>query len=128
MKIINIDYELKIHVLIRHCIINYDIYLFRSDSELSDSSSNISLPSLEEFSTCANDEDAPISISSTDSFKETQSLHLSSQEDSIVILSSPESVSNSPTSKAYQDLSDSSSSSGHDFDQRYACDNRSSVT
>uniref|UniRef100_A0A8W8MP63 DDE Tnp4 domain-containing protein n=1 Tax=Magallana gigas TaxID=29159 RepID=A0A8W8MP63_MAGGI len=94
----------------------------RSDSELSDSSSNISLPSLEEFSTCANDEDAPISISSTDSFKETQSLHLSSQEDSIVILSSPESVSNSPTSKAYQDLSDSSSSSGHDFDQSVACE------
>nr|XP_034332010.1 uncharacterized protein LOC117691065 [Crassostrea gigas]XP_034332407.1 uncharacterized protein LOC105332054 [Crassostrea gigas] len=90
----------------------------RSDSELSDSSSNISLPSLEEFSTCANDEDAPISISSTDSFKETKSFHLSSQDDSIVILSSPESVSNSPTSKAYQDLSDSSSSSGHDFDQR----------
>uniref|UniRef100_A0A8W8NPE2 Uncharacterized protein n=1 Tax=Magallana gigas TaxID=29159 RepID=A0A8W8NPE2_MAGGI len=100
----------------------------RSDSELSDSSSNISLPSLEEFSTCANDEDAPISISSTDSFKESESLHLSSQEDSIVILSSPESVSNSPTSKAYQDLSDSSSSSWHDFDQRHACDNRSSVT
>uniref|UniRef100_A0A8W8MAR2 Uncharacterized protein n=1 Tax=Magallana gigas TaxID=29159 RepID=A0A8W8MAR2_MAGGI len=74
----------------------------RSDSELSDSPSNNSLPSLVEFSTCAYDDDAPISISSTDSLRESKSLHLSSQVDSIVILSSPESVSNSPASKAFE--------------------------
>lgn len=119
MKIINID-KIKATCIDQALYINCDVFPFRSDSELSDSSSNNSLPSLEEFSTCANDEDAPISISSTDSFKESESLHLSSQEDSIVILSSPESLSNSPASKAYQDLSDSSSSSEHDFDQRYA--------
>lgn len=96
MKIINID-KIKATCIDQAVYMNSDIFPFRSDSELSDSSSNNSLPSLE-FSTCANDEDAPISISSTDSFNESESLHLSSQEDSIVILSSPESLSNSPAS------------------------------
>lgn len=60
MKIINID-KIKATCIDQALYINCDVFPFRSDSELSDSSSNNSLPSLEEFSTCANDEHCRVS-------------------------------------------------------------------